>query len=155
MHERNHLWFLASMTRKKDFYLSIAFFIGAILLELLGSFEQTPNPDFFLGMSLAFIICSVSFNIRIIRDFSVPEKQSKRSKVLLIMSVVYMVLIYGFQLIWFYTCSSRIADSVSFSLIFHQHHSSHQTDLFWQSSGLQITINATLLQLYGFSLLIL
>ena len=87
------------MTRKKDFYLSIVFLAGAMLLEFLGSFEQTPNPDFFLGMSLTFIIGSVSFNIRIIRDFSVPEKQSKRSKVLLIVSVVYMVLIYGFKLI--------------------------------------------------------
>ena len=53
------------------------------------------NLDLVSGISLAFLIASMSFNIRLIRDFTAPKKITKASRITLLISMIYLVVIYA------------------------------------------------------------
>ncbi|GEM_PF-7031850 len=83
------------MKHKKEFTFSIICFVIAIVLEGLNYNSILHNPDFFSGLSLAAIIASMSFNIRLIRDFSAPKKISGASRIVLFLCMIYLVVVYA------------------------------------------------------------
>lgn len=91
------------MKHRKELTISLVlFFLGIISQQSISLFNQTQLDDPFIklsfveGISLAFLIASMSFSVRIIRDFSTPKKIAALSRILLFMSMAYIVVVYAF-----------------------------------------------------------
>lgn len=56
------------------------------------------NPELAFGLSLGFVLFSLSFNVKIIRKMGVPEKEKKQSQRLTFITAVYAFLVFGIEL---------------------------------------------------------
>ena len=89
------------MKNKKSQLLSILLLGVSVLIELSESKEwiDYSNKELAFGLSLACIIVSMSFNVKIVRDLSSPRKESANSIILLFLSIGYTLVAFGFELI--------------------------------------------------------
>ena len=60
---------------------------------------EYPTQEFAFGISLALVIASLSFNVRIVRQMGVDPRLIKRSQMLLILTATYALLVFGLEMI--------------------------------------------------------
>lgn len=79
----------------------------AFILLLLSAFTELSesqgwitygNPDLVFGLSLGFVLISLSFNIKVIRAMGIPEKNRKQSQRLTFITAVYAFLVFAMEL---------------------------------------------------------
>jgi len=89
------------MSNKKSQFLSLILLVASLLIEL--SESQTwidyGTPELAFGISLACVIASMSFNVRVIRNLSAPKKDSAVSRFMLLLSSGYALLVFGLEII--------------------------------------------------------
>lgn len=80
----------------------------ALVLLLLSVFTELSesqgwitytNPDLVFGFSLAFVLISLSFNVKVIRAMGIPEQVRKQSQRLTFITAVYAFLAFALELI--------------------------------------------------------
>ncbi len=57
------------------------------------------NPELAFGLSLGFVLFSLSFNVKIIRAMGIPEKEKKQSQRLTFITTIYAFLVFGIELL--------------------------------------------------------
>ncbi|MFY0593969.1 hypothetical protein [Roseivirga sp.] len=88
------------MKHKRLQLISFILLILSALTELSESqgWVTYQNPDFVFGLSLGFILVSLSFNIKVIRAMGIPEKDLKQSRRLAFITAVYAFLVFALEL---------------------------------------------------------
>ncbi len=89
------------MSNKKSQVLSLILIVVSLLIELSESqnWIDYSTPELAFGISLACVIASMSFNVRIVRELSAPKKDSAISRFLLLISSGYALLVFGLEII--------------------------------------------------------
>lgn len=57
------------------------------------------NPQALFGISLALVLVSMSINVKIIRTMGVAPHTRKTSQLALVVTAIYAVAVFGFELI--------------------------------------------------------
>jgi len=88
------------MSNKRLQIWSIILLLLSLLTELSDSqgWINFNNPELAFGLSLGFVLFSLSFNVKIIRAMGIPEKEKKQSQRLTFITAVYAFLVFGIEL---------------------------------------------------------
>ncbi|OEK03342.1 hypothetical protein BFP97_18235 [Roseivirga sp. 4D4] len=88
------------MSNKRLQALSIVLLLLSLFTELSDSqgWISFNNPELAFGLSLGFVLFSLSFNVKVIRAMGIPEKEKKQSQRLTFITAVYAFLVFGIEL---------------------------------------------------------
>lgn len=89
------------MSNKRLQILSIILLLLSLLTELSDSqgWISFNNPELAFGLSLGFVLFSLSFNVKVIRAMGIPEKEKRQSQRLTFITAVYAFLVFGIELL--------------------------------------------------------
>lgn len=89
------------MSNKKLQLISLTLLVLSVLTELSDSqgWISYGNPELAFGLSLGFVLFSLSFSVKIIRKIGIPEREKKQSQLLTFITAVYAFLVFGIELI--------------------------------------------------------
>ncbi len=89
------------MKKKTLHLISILLIFISLILEVgqSESWFEISNPEFLFGISLGLILIAMSINVKIIRTFGINPQTRKASQLILVVSSLYFVAVYGLELI--------------------------------------------------------
>ncbi len=89
------------MKEKRTQFVSLLLIFGSLLIEVSDYFGWITfdNREIPFGISLGLILFSTSLNVRVIRTMGVAQQVKNISVGILIFSVAYAILIFGFEVI--------------------------------------------------------
>lgn len=89
------------MSNKKSQFISLILLVVSLLIELSENqgWVNYGTPELAYGISLACVIASMSFNVRVVRNLSAPKKDSSVSRFMLLLSSGYALLVFGLEII--------------------------------------------------------
>jgi len=73
--------------------------VGIELADNQGLLEVLGNPELPWGISLGLILAALSFNIKVIRDFSASPKARKGSQRFALIIAIYAFAVFGLEII--------------------------------------------------------
>ncbi|NVK82793.1 MAG: hypothetical protein HWE21_00650 [Cytophagia bacterium] len=89
------------MKQKSLQTLSLVLIMISLILEV--GYDQAwfefDNPQALFGISLAFVLVSMSINVKIIRTMDTKPHVRKTSQLALVISALYAVAVFGLELI--------------------------------------------------------
>lgn len=88
------------MNFKKLQLISFILLLLSVFTELSESqgWVTYGNPDLVFGLSLGFVLASLSFNIKVVRAMGIPERNRKQSQRLTFITAVYAFLVFALEL---------------------------------------------------------
>ncbi|MBO3700763.1 hypothetical protein [Roseivirga sp. E12] len=88
------------MSNKSLQLISLILLLLSLLTELSDSqgWISFNNPELAFGLSLGFVLFSLSFNVKIIRAMGIPEKEKKKSQLMTLVTAIYAFLVFGIEL---------------------------------------------------------
>ena len=89
------------MSNKRLQLISLILLVLFLLTELSDNqgWINYSNPELAFGLSLGFVLFSLSFSVKIIRQMGIPKKEKKQSQLLTLITAVYAFLVFGIELI--------------------------------------------------------
>jgi len=88
------------MNYKRLLLVSFLLLVLSALTELSESqgWIAYDNPELAFGFSLAFVLISLSFSVKVTRAMGVPEQQRKQGQRLAFITAVYAFLVFAMEL---------------------------------------------------------
>ncbi len=89
------------MSNKRLQLISLVLLLLSLFTELSDSqgWISYKDPELAFGLSLGFVLFSLSFSVKIIRQMGIPEKEKKQSQLLTFVTAIYAFLVFGIELI--------------------------------------------------------
>ena len=88
------------MNHQRYQVLSVILLLLSLLVELSEhqGWIVYKTQELAFGISLALVIASISFNVRIVRQMGIKKNLIRRSQLVLVISAIYALLTFGFEL---------------------------------------------------------
>lgn len=89
------------MTTKRLQLISLICLVLSVLVEMADqqAWFEFGNPELPWGVSLGLVLAALSFNIKVVRNFGLPQKDRKKSQGLVLLIAVYAFAVFALEII--------------------------------------------------------